>query len=123
MGMAGQVNIKAGTQCQAVKEKGAEVILHRQRPVCLATSENGHQFFAYNDDGQGMLRGKLTQAIQKKLQTRDAGYQARWDRVWQDGVCQAYKRIDHGDFWLWNHAFFTAPIGDLQHIWNLVQGR
>ena len=88
--------------------------------LCVATSENAHQFFARDDDDAGMLRGKLTQAIQKTLAKRDANYQNRWDKVWEDPTCQPYKRIEYADFWLWNHDFFNADIDTLRHIAKLV---
>ncbi len=83
-------------------------------------SENAHQFFAQNEDGEGLKRGQLTQAIQKTLARRDKQYQGRWDRVWDDPVCQKYKRADHEDYWLWNHDWFQADINTLRHIAALV---
>lgn len=95
-------------------------IFHGDKLLCVVTSENAHQFFARDDDGAGMLRGKLTQAIQKTLAKRDANYQNRWDKVWIDPACQPYKRIEYTDFWLWNHDFFNADIDTLRHIAKLV---
>ena len=95
-------------------------IFHDGKLLCVVTSENAHQFFARDDDGAGMLRGKLTQAIQKTLAKRDANYQNRWDKVWDDPACQPYKRIEYADFWLWNHDFFNADIDTLRHIAKLV---
>lgn len=114
--MYGDVNIPAMTACEV--EDG--VIFCEENPICAVTSENAHQYFARNDDGNGMERGKLTQAIQKRLAKRDAQHQARWDKVWEDPICQQYKRSDHADFWLWSHEFFNAPIEDLRHIADLV---
>ena len=62
-------------------------------------------------------------SIKAKLEKRDAGYQARWDKVWDDDLCQKYRRPEHEDWWLWNHAFFNAPIPDLRHIAGLVGAR
>lgn len=116
--LSGMVNLPALTLCSCVDG----VILHNGNPVCVNTSENAHQYFARNDDGNGMERGKLTQSIQKILAKRDANHQTRWDRVWEDERCQQYKRKDHADYWLWNHEFFNAPIEDLRYIEQLVRG-
>lgn len=112
----GDVNIPATTVLESVDG----VILYDGQPICFETSENAHQFFARNDDGNGMQRGRLTQAIQKKLAKRDKHHQERWDRVWDDPACQPYKRVDFGDYWLWNHEFFNADVDVLKHIAELV---
>lgn len=100
------------------------IIIYNNGIVCNENCESSHQFFARNDDGHGMERGKLTQAIMKTLAHRngkdDEQYQARWDMVWNDPVCQPYRRTDYDDYWLWNHEFFNADIDVLRHIANLV---
>ena len=114
--ICGDVNLPAMTVC----EENNGYIFYDGKMICVATSENAHQFFARDDDGAGMLRGKLTQAIQKTLAKRDANYQSRWDKVWDAPICQPYKRIEDDNFWLWNHAFFNANIDTLQHIARLI---
>lgn len=114
--LCGKVNLPAMTQCEEV----SGVIFHKGNPICAIASENAHQYFTRNDDGQGLLRGKLTQAIQTTLRKRDKDHQARWDKVWADSICQKYKRTEHADYWLWNHEFYNADIYDLQHIAKLV---
>lgn len=114
--ICGEVNIPATTVCE---ETGGFVFCDG-KPICACKSENAHQYFARNDDGQGMARGKLTQAIQKTLAKLDKGHQGRWHKVWGDTVCQKYKRSDHEDFWLWNHEFFNADISDLYHIADMI---
>lgn len=114
--ICGYVNLPALTEC--VAHDG--YIFHGDNVLCFETSENAHQYFAENEDSMGMIRGRLTQAIQKILSKRDDGYQARWDKVWDDEISQKYKRDDYDDFWLWNHEFFHASIEDLRHISHLV---
>ena len=114
--ICGQINIPALSVCEG--KEGT--IYFNGKPICFDTSENAHQFFSRNDDGQGVERGKLTQAIQDKLSKRDGTYQDRWDKVWADPVCQKYKRKEYDDFWLWNHEFFNAGIEDLKYIANLI---
>ena len=114
--ICGEVNLPTFSVCEC--EDG--IIKYSGNPICYIASENSHQYFARNDDGNGVLRGKLTQSIQKNLAKRDDNYQIRWDKVWDDDICKKYKRIEYADYWLWNHAFFEADIDDLQHIADLV---
>lgn len=114
--MCGEVNLPAMTAC----EEKDNVICCQGHPICYATSENGHQYFARDDDGNGMLRGRLTQAIQKTLEQHDEDHQKRWDKVWDDPYCESYRRGEHGDHWLWNHDFFNAEILTLRHIATVV---
>lgn len=117
--ICGEVNLPATTEC----ESNGNFIYYNGNPICVTTSENAHQYFARNDDGQGLLRGKLTQKIQSILAKTDPQHQARWDKVWEDELCQPYRRAEYEDYWLWNDAFFNAPIEDLQHILNLIGGK
>lgn len=89
-------------------------------PLCGDHSQNAYDFFARDDDGNGLKRGELTQAIRKTLEKQDKGHQDRWDKVWDDSICQKYKRTEHADYWLWNHDFFNAEVADLRHIADLV---
>ncbi len=116
----GPVNIPAMTELEC--EDG--IIIYRNGIVCYEDCETSHQFFTRNDDGCGMERGRLTQAIMKTLaQTNgrdDKEHQERWDRVWNDPACRPYKRADDDEYWLWNHDFFNADIEVLRHIAELV---
>lgn len=117
MAICGQLNLPALTTLEEVDG----MIYYHDMPVCLSKSENAHKHFARNDDNQGMERGRLTQAITKTLENNDDKYQERWDKVWEDAICQKYKRTEYADYWLWNHAFFNADIADLEHIYNLIK--
>ena len=116
LALCGEVNIPATSACEEING----VIFYNGSSICSCKSENAHQYFSRNDDEEGMLRGKLTQAIQKCLSVRDKKYQARWDKIWADSICQKYKRPDDDDYWLWNHDFFQASIYDLKHISKLI---
>lgn len=115
----GDINIPAMAECVAIDN----VIVYNNLPICYTTSENAHQHFARNDDEQGMKRGKLISSIQKKLAKRDDNYQKRWDKIWEDPICQKFKREQHEDHWLWNHDFFNAHIFDLNYIANLIDAK
>lgn len=114
--ICGDVNLPALTVCECADG----IIRHDGDDICFATSENAHQFFAIDEDGMGMVRGRLTQTIQKALDKRDGNYQKRWDKVWEDQLCQQYKRTEYEDYWLWNHSFFSASIENLKYIAALI---
>ena len=99
-----QVNIPWG----AVLDEQDGSLYWQGRPLCRI------------NDGNGKLRGQLVGAILSRLERRDANYQARWDLVWESPLCQPYKRPEHEDWWVWNYAFYNAPILDLQRIAALV---
>lgn len=115
-GLVSEMNIPALSELYTFKD----ALIFGEKPVCFVESENGHQYFARNDDGNGLLRGKLTQAIQKTLEKRDEYYQDRWDKVWEDELCSKFKRKEHENFWLWNNEFFRAQIEELQYIADLI---
>jgi len=117
--ICGEVNIPALTELESTDG----IIYYNGKQLCTITSENAHQFFAYNDDGNGLERGKLTQSIIKQLSTPDSKHQERWDKVWDDEKCQPYRRQESADHWYWNHAFFNADLGTLKHIADLVGAR
>ena len=75
--ICGEINLPALTE---VKLKG-NMLYQDNKPTYIFTSENAHKYFARNDDGQGMERGRLTQQIQKILRNRDKHYQDRWDKI------------------------------------------
>ena len=77
--------------------------------------------FARNDDGNGIVRGELTQKIIKVLAKRDNNYQKRWDKIWSDMSLLKFKRDEFDDYWLWNHEFYNAKIEDLKYIYNKIK--
>lgn len=116
MAICGQLNLPALTTLEEVDG----MIYYHDMPVCLSKSENAHKHFARNDDNQGMERGRLTSQIIQTLVRKDKGYQDRWDKIWDDKLCQKYKRPEHKEHWLWNTAFYNATIEDLEYILNLI---
>ena len=115
--ICGNVNIPYGTVLAA--ENG--IISNNGKPICYTKSQNAYDYFAINDDGKGIERGKLTADIISTLAKRDAKHQARWDKVWADLSLLKYKRPEHADHWLWNHDFYCAPIADLERIKQMIQ--
>lgn len=115
-GISGQVNIPYGTAL--ICQDG--FLMHQNKPLCGITSQNAYDFFSQNDDGMGRERGDLVGRILSKLQKRDSGYQARWNKVWEDARCQKYKRPEHEDHWIWNFDFYNGSVEDLRHIAGLI---
>lgn len=118
MAICGAVNLPALT----LVDLRGNMLYWNDKPLCLCTSENAYKYFARDDDGQGMDRGRLTTSIMRILAKPDDKHQARWDKVWEDSVCQKYKRQQFQDYWLWGHAFYNADINDLEYIYQLVKG-
>ena len=115
-GISGQVNIPYGTAL--ICQDG--FLMHQNKPLCGITSQNAYDFFSQNDDGMGRERGDLVGRILSRLQKRDSGYQARWNKVWEDARCQKYKRPENEDHWIWNFDFYNGPVEDLRHIAGLI---
>lgn len=114
--VCGDVNIPYGTEL----ERNENVLTHNGKPVCAVFSKCAHDYFAGNDDGQGFVRGKLSRTIIDTLAKKDKMHQKRWDKVWDDTLCQKYRSNEHDDFWVWNNDFYNAEIEDLRHIAKLV---
>lgn len=114
--LCGEVNIPA---CSPAEEENGLISVDGM-PICYANSHIAHQHFSRNDDGKGLLRGKYTQAIQKKLAKVDPLRQTRWNQIWADPFCRKYKRTEHADHWLWNDDFFQADIESLEHIAGII---
>lgn len=115
-GISGRVNIPYG----AALERRGDFLYYQGRQLCAVGSQRTHEHFKRDDDGQGLRRGALTEAICKTLERRDAGHQVRWDRVWADRLCDRYRHPAHEDHFLWGNAFFGASIADLNYIAALV---
>ena len=115
--LCGEVNIKYGKKL----DEENNVISYCGNPICYTKSQNAYDYFARNDDGKGLERGKLTAEIIKLLNNRkDGKYQDRWDRIWGDLSLLKYKRPEHDDYWLWNYDFFNASIEELNRIKSMI---
>lgn len=117
--ICGDINLPEGTELKVVRN----FILCDNGPICTTASQTAYDYFAQNDDGNGLKRGELTQDILKrlrKLKATDSRYAHVWDKIWNDSICLKYKRAEHDDHWLWNYDFYNAEIEDLEYIRNLV---
>ncbi|RKJ42255.1 isoaspartyl peptidase [Acutalibacter sp. 1XD8-33] len=115
----GVVNLPWGTAA----EKRDGFLWRGDKLLCAASAQNTKDFFVQDDDGQGETRGRLVTAILACLdpqEARQGASNARWEKIWADRRCRAYKRPDLEEHWIWTEDFYNAPIGDLQHIADLV---
>lgn len=112
------VDIKKGTTLDCERR----VLTCKGKEICVSTSDNAHTYFMRNDDGKGMERGALIDEIFSTLATNDEKTDARWEKVFADPICQAYRKNEHSDYWLWNNAFYNTSVETLTYIKNLVEG-
>jgi hypothetical protein len=95
------------------------------KAICVVTSDMAHKFFARNDDGNGLLRGRLTYAIAYSPRER-TGADGKRQRF-TDGEIQMlqdfwskYLRQDTPGALLFNHDFFNADISDLEAMAKML---
>lgn len=117
--ICGNVNLPYGTACECVNG----IITYEGNQLCYNRSQNAYDYFASNDDGMGLKRGKLIQNITRAL-ANPSKRQERWDRIWGDTSLHRFRRNEEyadPNTWLWNFDFFNASIEDLAYIWKIVR--
>ena len=117
--ICGTVNLPYGTVCEMEDDT---IRLPDGRRLCLASSQNGYDFFSRDDDGCGKRRGALVQEIKSRLARRDSKHQARWDKLWDDDGANKLRNPAHSDFWVWAFDFYNAAIPELERVLALVKG-
>ena len=105
--IGGNVDIPVG----AALECTGRFIKYQNKNVCVNTSENAHEYFMRNDDGNGVLRGELIAEI-KAAEIPD--------KIFKDPICLAYRKDNQGDIWIWNHAFYNTDIESLTYIRDFI---
>lgn len=117
--ICGDLNLPYGTKCFAIDgwiccDKGV---------VCGVESQNAYDFFTRDDDGCGEQRRKLIdcifEALKRTNQSKES-YDAKWDKIWGNSLCQKFKRSDYNDFWIWGYNFYHAEIPDLVYINDII---
>lgn len=116
-----KMNLPHGT---ALRQLGAWLFTLDGQLVCAATSENAKQHFAWDEDGLGLLRGKLTHAIAYSRRERTVdmpGGTKRRQRFTAEEIDMLER--DYGAFLrhdapviLFNDSFFTADVQTLRRL-------
>lgn len=92
--------------------------------VCAVTSEDAYMYFARNDDGNGLYRGKLTYAIAyaHRKPNNDNDYRFTEDEIsWLRKDYSKYLREDDVAV-IFNYDFFNADIKELEIIAKRLGG-
>lgn len=120
------MNLSYGEPCRVVIDQGQGYIVCHDRRVCCVNSQTALDFFTQNDDKRGAERRNVINAIMKVLtkvpesEKECKEVAEKWDRVWDDSICQQYRRHDIEGHWLWSYEFYNAPVDDLRYIANLI---
>lgn len=115
-GISGPVNIPYGTKLDLV----GRFICQGGKAICSTKSKEARAHFAPDGDGKGLERGALIAAIKATLEQQDADHQKRWNKIWGSLMCKRYQDTRHQDFWIWNQAFYEAPVEDLRAIAAMI---
>lgn len=118
-----EVNLRFGIIC----ESHDDLIFYKDRAITHTVCDNAKNYFVQNDDGKGETRANLINRILKTLEKRYPVntkafevHRSLWNKVWEDKLCNKYRRKDHDDHWLWSQDFYNAPIDDLIYIAKLL---
>jgi hypothetical protein len=108
------MNIPYGTTFETI---GDFIATPDAKAICYTTSELAYEFFARNDDGKGLERGKLTHAIAYKARERYSaeGRRQRFTDAEIELLETHWSRFlrDDTDTIRFNRAFFEADPVDL----------
>lgn len=107
-------NLKPGARFDTI----GKFIAYRNAAICTTTSEDAYRYFARNDDGQGMKRGKLTYeiAFSERKPNEEDGY--RFTPKEREILSTDYARFirQDSDMIIFNSDFFNAEISELEEI-------
>lgn len=95
------------------------MITYNNLPVCFNTSQDALDYFCRDDDGNGIVRGKLIEDILSiTTNKKDKNvYNKIWEYLWDnEEIRKKFKRSDHDDVWLWDFKFYNASIQELQNL-------
>ena len=114
---SGQVmHISAGTVLPVIGRR----IAKDNASVCTVTSDAAYRYFARNDDGKGMERGKLTFAIafSRRVRKHEDGRVFRFSKKEQEKLLKDWGKflIDDPATILFNHSFFNADVRELRRM-------
>ncbi len=86
LAQCGNVNLPYGTECVVIDKH----IICDKGIICYVASQDAFNYFSQNDDGNGLERGRLTQAIIKRLDRKEH------DPTYQDKTPEKIKTKGRG---------------------------
>lgn len=107
-----RLNLPYGTRFETI----GDFIADGNRAICATTSETAYKYFARNDDGNGLERGRLTHAI--AYGKRRVGECFRFSEEEIEMLETKWSRFlrPDVDVILFNHDFFNAELPDLEEL-------
>ena len=108
-----RLNLPYGTELET---QNKFILSPEGEAICFDTSEVAKMYFARNDDGNGLERGKLTYAIAYGKRATKDGY--RFTDSERKMLTIKYSRFlrTDVDMLLFNDSFFAADVGELREL-------
>lgn len=99
-----------------------DFIAYENKAVCSIRSADAYMYFARNDDGKGLERGRLTYAIAYSERTPNKNDKFRFTPEERDILCAEYGYFLEKDldFIVFNYDFFNAEIEELQELYDRI---
>ncbi len=117
MGAAGQqLNLSYGSVFETI---GHIIATPEGKGICFVTSDTAHRYFARDDDGKGLRRGRLTYAIAWSDRVRMVhGRRQRFSAAEIEMLKRDWARflVPDAPVILFNHAFFNAEVDELEQL-------
>lgn len=112
-----RLNLPYGTELETA---GDFIITKDGKPICYDTSEEAKHYFARNDDGRGLERGKLTHAIafsDRRRKCADGGVY-RFSDEEQELLVKKWSHFLREDVEtiIFNEDFFAAQPEELKAL-------
>lgn len=104
------LNIPYGTKFETI---GDFIATPDGKAICFASSETAQKYFARNDDGQGLERGKLTYAIAYAPRMTGNGFRFTDEEIVMLETHWSRFLRDDADTILFNEDFFNAQVPEL----------
>lgn len=107
-------NFPYGTELETI----GNFIAYNNEAVCTTTSQQAHEYFARNDDGRGLERGKLTYAIAFSSRHPNKTDTFRFTPEQRNLLIEKYSHflIPSEEWILFNHNFFNAEVEELEEM-------
>lgn len=117
MGAAGQqLNLSYGSVFETI---GHIIATPEGKGICFVTSDTAHKYFARDDDGHGLRRGRLTYAIAWSDRVRLVhGRRQRFTEAEIAMLERDWARflVPDAPVVLFNHEFFNAEVDELEQL-------